>query len=321
MSFSPCYVWPNEHFPFRLYFKNKKLTILIIDGIVHNYNWLQKWKEKITSNFYFFVICGWNMSKFHAYHYDEMFNYLNLDKENFFFLFNSEQERNDVVARGFFGEIINQNCWIDEKNYFIKENNYKKYDAILIARKAAFKRHYLASKVSNLALVCEGYNYKNDVDYEMPKSIYKSEGQLNTQEVCEKINESHCGLALSAEEGACYSSSECLLCGVPMVSTKSLGGRDLWYNEYNSIICESDSEEEIVDAVQFFKNNQRDPFRIRNEHIDMAKKQRILFINQLQYIFNKNNIDIDAKNYFRMNYINKMTKSQKPNFEEIFNYE
>jgi glycosyltransferase involved in cell wall biosynthesis len=320
MSFKPCYVWPNEYFPFRLYFKNKKLTILIIDGIVHNFNWLNEWKNKIDDSFYFFVIAGWYMSEWHAFHYDQMFDYLNLEKDNFFFLFNSEEERKNLTNKGFVGDIINQNCWIDEKKYNINPSISKKYDALLIARKTAFKRHYLACKVRNLALISSGYNDANNVQYDMPKFKYESDHKLNYIEICEKINESYCGLALSAEEGACYSSSECLLCGTPMVSTKSLGGRDLWYDEYNSIVCDSDTAEDVAEAVLFFKNNQRDPQKIRNKHIEQANKQRQKFIDQLDFVFKKYNVDIDAKYYFKMNYIDKMIKIQKPNFSTVFNY-
>lgn len=321
MPFEPCYVWPNEYFPFRMYFKNKKLTILLIDGVVHNFNWLNQWKHKIDDRFYFFVITGWYMSEYHAFHYDQMFEFLNLKKDNFFFLFNSEEEKNNLTNRGFIGDIINQNCWIDEKKYNINQNVTKKYDAILVARQAAFKRHYLACKVQNLAMISNGYNDLNDIQYEMPKAKYKSNQELTHHEVCEKINESYCGLALSAEEGACYSSSEYLLSGVPVVSTKSKGGRDLWYDNYNSIICESDTAEDVLDAVNYFKNNQRDPHRIRDAHIDKAKKQKQKFIDQLSIVFKRYQIDIDAKSYFKMNYIDKMTKIQKPDFAKVFDYE
>ena len=43
-------------------------------------------------------------------------------------------------------------------------------------------------------------------------------------------------------EGANYSSSEYLLCGLPVVSTESSGGRDYWFDDYNSIICKPNED-------------------------------------------------------------------------------
>ena len=112
---------------------------------------------------------------------------------------------------------------------------------------------------------------------------------------------------LSAMEGACFSSSEYLLCGVPVVSTKSLGGRDFWYNDYNSIICDDD-EDSIAKGVEFFKNNPRDGERIRKDHIFLAQEQREKFITTLQLVFNRYNLQIDAKEYFKKTYFHKMRK-------------
>ena len=46
------------------------------------------------------------------------------------------------------------------------------------------------------------------------------------------------GGVFSEEEGACWASSEYLLCGLPVVSTHSRGGRDVWYSGHNSLIVE-----------------------------------------------------------------------------------
>jgi hypothetical protein len=318
MKFEPCYVWPNEYFPFRVFFKNEKLTIFIIEGIVHNFNWLNKYKNFINEKHFFFVSCPWYMSEFHAHHYNEMFQFLNLNKDNFFFLFNSNQEENFLKNKGFFGEIINQNCWINENLYKVCDNITKKYNAVLIACKVAYKRHYLANKIKKLAIINEGWGDEKQLNYKIPECDYQNKDNLNIEEVVLKINESYCGLFLSAEDGACGSSSECLLCGIPVVSTQSVGGRDLWYNEYNSYVCESDEEEDVWEGVEYFLRNNRDPNKIRNDHITLAKEQRKKFVNCLQKVFEDHQIDFDAKTYLNLNYFNKMLKSQKPNFNEIF---
>ena len=45
------------------------------------------------------------------------------------------------------------------------------------------------------------------------------------------MNRSVCGLALSRREGAMFACTEYLLCGLPIVSTLSVGGRDFFFED------------------------------------------------------------------------------------------
>ena len=126
-------------------------------------------------------------------------------------------------------------------------------------------------------------------------------------------------MILSAEEGACFASSEYLLCGIPVVSTPEKGGRSVWYDEYNSITCEP-TEDAVRDAVQFFVKNPRDPKIIRARHITKSKYYRAKFLCKLAELFDKHNVtDVDSFKYFNDNHLHKLRKSYKPNFEKIFN--
>lgn len=315
-EFKPMYVWPNKAFPFREYFTSDKLKIFIIENIVHNYEWLNAYKDKITDKHFFFVLLGWNHTESFWKQTKQIFSLLNLNIQNFYFLCNSVNELNLMKNVGLCGDLINQNAWLDESLYSIKQTE-KMFDAIYTARKAKFKRHYLANKVNNLALIAGGSRHGNNEEIILPAHKFNNEKQLTLEEVTEKINQSKVGLCLSKEEGACFSSSEYLLCGIPVVSTKSEGGRDFWYDDFNSIICE-DNEESVAEAVNFFLNNKRDPEIIRSNHIALAKQQRAKFIKVLQQVFYKYNIDINAFIYFRDNYTNKMRKSYTPEMEKIF---
>lgn len=318
-SYKSPYVWPNDYFPFRHYYNSNNLDVFIIENIMHNYIWLKENKDKITNKHFFFVICGWFHDDWFAKVYSEIFEILKLDRNNFFFLFNSDSEKETLKKYGFIGELINHNCWLDE-SVIPCARKEKLYDAILISRMSKFKRHYLANKIENLALICSGANHKKvDTEYHMPSAIFNPEKALIQKEVFDAINKSKCGLMLSELEGACWSSSEYLLCGVPVVSTKSVGGRDFWYNDYNSIVCEPD-EDEILNAVNFFVDNPKDPDKIRQDHINLSIKQRQLFVEILQNVFNKYSIKEDASLYFKQNFFHKMRKSIRPNFNEIFKY-
>jgi glycosyltransferase involved in cell wall biosynthesis len=87
-------------------------------------------------------------------------------------------------------------------------------------------------------------------------------GRLSPPEVAKVLNQSHCGLALSAEEGAMFAATEYLLCGLPVVTTPARGGRFVWFDEYNHI-CVEPKAEAVRDAVEQVKAEPRDPHRIR----------------------------------------------------------
>lgn len=317
ITFKRPYTWPNPHFPFRIYLDDPRCRIFIIENIQHNWDWLSVYYRNFRENDFFFVYCGWFHSPQFAEEAARVFKTLGLRKSKFFFLFNSPEEERNCKSHGFIGEVINHNAWLDETSTMhILPETSKFYDAIYVARRSKFKRHMLASKVPRLALVA-GNNHGNDVE-PVPPFSYINDLPLSPDEVCIKMNQAYCGLILSEIEGACFSSSEYLLCGIPVVSTQSKGGRDVWYNDYNSIVCEADPEA-VASAVQELKQNPRDPNRIRQDHISMARVYREKFIYQLSVVFEEFNLkDINPSVYFNENFIHKMRKSIKPDFESIF---
>lgn len=315
-EFKPMYTWPSKAFPFREYFTSDKLKIFIIENIVHNYEWLNAYKDKITDKHFFFVLLGWNHNEFFWKQTKQILDLLKLNIQNFYFLCNSTTELNLMSKFGLNGDLINQNSWLDENLYSIKPVK-KHFKAIYIARRATFKRHHLANKVEDLALIAGGRRHGNKEDIILPPHVYNNESPLNADQVVEKINQSNCGLCLSKEEGASFCSSEYLLCGIPVVSTKSQGGRDYWYDDYNSIIC-NDTEEDIANAVNFFSNNKRDPEIIRSNHIQLSAKQRTEFAKVLQQVFFKYDMNVNSFKYFKDNFMNKMRESCTPAFDKFF---
>ncbi|MFZ1029717.1 MAG: glycosyltransferase [Limnoraphis robusta] len=277
---------------------------------------MSEWHEHFRKTDFFLVYCGWYQSPSFANEAETIFSLLNLDKTKFFFLYNCPLEMQNFSAKGFQGDVINQNAWIDENLVMRPLNLNKIYDAIYVGRRSAFKRHMLASQVSRLALVA-GSNHGNAIS-KIPSHDYLNNQPLSPEEVCEKINQAYCGLILSEVEGTCFASSEYLLCGVPVVSTPSKGGRDVWYNEYNSIVCEP-TPDAVALAVEEFVQYPRNPQRIRQMHINQAQTYRAKFINVLADIFNRFGVvDVDPVNYFKANFYHKLRKSYKPDFQAIF---
>ncbi len=145
----------------------------------------------------------------------------------------------------------------------------KQFDAVFNARPNAFKRHYLTQLIESKLFIA--YEWKvTDVDLEAygPTKIYMN---VKGSEVGLALNEARVGLMLSEEEGACYASTEYLLCGLPVVSTASRGGRDEYYNEGNSIICEASAESVQASTRKAVESLARDimvPGKIRSDCID-----------------------------------------------------
>ncbi|NEQ35830.1 MAG: tetratricopeptide repeat protein [Okeania sp. SIO3I5] len=311
-DFKPSYTWPNPTFPFRLYYDGAKCRIFIIENIQHNWKWMAECHERFRKTDFFFVMTGWYQSPTFADEAEAIFSVLKLDKKQFFFMYNSPQEMENFAKKGFQGDVINQNAWLDEKAIAQHLDKEKIYDGIYVDFNKKSKRPQLADRVYPLALVTKSNHGKAFAD--TPPYKFLNEQQLSPTEMWEKINQSHCGLVLSAEEGACQTSSEYLLCGIPVVSTSSLGGRDVWYNEHNSIICEA-TPEAVASAVEKFVKNPPDAQRIRQQHIEQAKEYREKFIQVVADVFKQFGvIDVEASSYFQKNFYNKMRKNENIKF-------
>ena len=133
----------------------------------------------------------------------------------------------------------------------------------------------MASKIKKLALAAGDKLYGSEAAI-IPSSLNDPYVFLTKKEISVFCGQSNCGLILSAEEGACRVSSEYLMSGIPVVSTESLGGRDVWYNSDNSIICE-DSEDSVKKAVEEASSRDWDREKIRSNHIKQAAVYRNLF--------------------------------------------
>jgi len=303
------YTWP-DYMPFRPFLIHDKCRIFFIANICHNYNWLKTCTNYIRENDYFVVESGWYVNRQFAELADDIFSHLKLDKNKFILLCNDYKELKNYREYGFSNSILfNNNAWLDYNLYSIMNLNVL-YRAILIGRADPLKRLYLASKVDQLALITGGFKCQEE-EVKLPPHINKNDRRLTFQEITEYINQSRCGLCLSAAEGACYVSSEYLLCGVPVVSTVSLGGRDIWYDEENCIICR-DNEIAVKEAVELVIRKKINHTKIRNRHIELSIFFRDIFISKFQEILNVQNIrDIDARRYINNNYINKMSYDAK----------
>jgi glycosyltransferase involved in cell wall biosynthesis len=170
------------------------------------------------------------------------------------------------------GALVSQNIYIGE-SVFKPEVAGKTYDAIYVAQLKPFKRLPLAREVRRLFVACGG-----DLPGFCPELSHAEYNvdRLERGPLSAIMNASFCSLALSAEEGQMLASFESLLCGIPMVSTPSRGGRDEFFDADNAIIVPPESGA-VAAAVGHWKAHVPDPEAIRARTIERLADHRRRF--------------------------------------------
>jgi hypothetical protein len=171
------------------------------------------------------------------------------------------------------GAHFNQNFYINEYLYEILDQP-KLYDAIYTAQLNESKRLWLAKNVERLMVA----SYGGDLHTFCPELKHAdfNKSFLPRTELAKKYNQSYVGLILSAVEGANLASSEYLLCGIPVISTPSKGGRDEFFTPENSIIV-SPEPKAVAEAVQTFKHIAPDPQKIRQQTLKKMNDLRLAY--------------------------------------------
>ncbi|MCE8009861.1 glycosyltransferase [Aestuariivita sp.] len=130
----------------------------------------------------------------------------------------------------------------------------RRYDAVYIAQNHAGKRIDLACKIDTVCLISRGFS---SVDAEAKAALFRTLycpnitiGDLVAEQVAEFLNASGVGLILSEREGQNRATIEYLLCGLPVVTTANVGGRDRFLVPANSIYTLPDPQT-IADAVSY----------------------------------------------------------------------
>jgi glycosyltransferase involved in cell wall biosynthesis len=163
----------------------------------------------------------------------------------------------------------------------------KKFDAVCNSKPKSFKRHALSSLVENKIFItygAPGTFESSSLRSFNPLEIFTN---IPAKDVAALLNKSMVGLILSEEEGACYASTEYLLCGLPVVSTKSRGGRDEYYTEENSVVVDPKAEA-VRDAVALLcarlRNGELSPARIREGAVRKTTEFRENFLLNLRHL-------------------------------------
>ncbi len=174
------------------------------------------------------------------------------------------------------------------------------FDAIYNAQLALWKRHELSVEIRNCAFLC----YR---DPSAPGSAAMQEAilsrhavipghvfvnafgedelpvQLSRSEVNWHLNRAGIGLCLSEKEGAMFASTEYLLSGLPIVTTPSVGGRDV-YHDAEYCWTASPDPRSVADAVYALKAKGISSIYIRERTLRRLEADRERFLALLDAI-------------------------------------
>ncbi len=302
--------------PARLLLSSPQMHVWILEGLSHSARFFvtRDFKESHARSALYFVAIPW----FHdSNYYRRSISFIcdlapSIDPGQIIVLANSPAEVEFAKSAGMSSSFLcHQNAWLDWNLFSIDESAEKKYDLVLNTRPESWKRPFLANKVQRLAII-KGNNYRKDDYYDLNQlnPVFINTQRISPAKVCQVLNQSCAGGIFSALEGGCYSSSEYLLCGIPVISTPSQGGRDVWYNDSNSIVLRNISSEDVVEAVDQIKAGLSlgayTSAAIRRQHIDLQAFFRNCWIQFVKDQCDLHHVTLDVDAWFSSIYQNKM---------------
>jgi glycosyltransferase involved in cell wall biosynthesis len=214
-------------------------------------------------------------------------------------------------------ELFSQNSLLDERVYKIEPDVAKEFNAIYDGQLIRFKRHHLAYQVESLALISYKYDMNYDPSYgrkvvsDLSKATWINNPidpnyrKLSDAEVAREYNRARVGLCLSAEEGSMYASTQYLLCGLPIVTTKSRGGRDLMFNPKDCIYVE-DTAESVALGVKEAISRNLNPAEVRARVLEKMTQHRARLIEIVQEYLDKRSSNVKFAEVFHRHFANKL---------------
>jgi hypothetical protein len=199
----------------------------------------------------------------------------------------------------------NHNAFLNEHVFDIIENVPKQHDLVVDSAFHVYKNVEKANRVKDTLHI--GYvkpdmsshvvipTYGKLANFANANGKYK---RLTKPQINAHYNESRIAGIFSLLEGACFASSQYLLAGLPVISTRSQGGRDIWYNEFNCIMCEND-EDSIHNAhqtaMQRLESGEFNSRQIRELHLQQMDEHRNRLIEYIKHtVLCNEEIDADA---------------------------
>ncbi len=214
------------------------------------------------------------------------------------FMCNTAAEAEHLRRGGLTAHLLNKNFTVSDTIFRPLPDAKIEFDAIYNARLDPRKRHALAARIERVALVSyvsgpETPQAQRDMlagllaRRRAPTLINPTEDglpvRLPAKEVNAALNRAAVGLCLSAKEGSNYASVEYMLAGLPVVSTPSRGGREIFFDHEYCTICDPNpaAVREAVKEMQA-RNIPRDHIRARTlAKIEPERRRFLSLIDDL----------------------------------------
>ena len=247
-------------------------------------------------------------------------------KHRYLHLCNTPRQLDLFQDAGLPSIFFNNSAAIDERIFCVREGTEKAFDAVYDARLLRYKRHDLATGVPRLALLYARHAHLEDPQYAAqlqdrfrdahwfnhePDGSYRT---LTPDEVARGYNRCRVGLCLSAVEGVMNASIQYLLCGLPVVSTPSAGGRDLFYDEATALMVDDDPGE-VRRGVAQMVAGPCDPRQVRAATVAKVQPHRDRLLAAMQNAYDEQGVDRRAVEDWPVFFKNKLRSGNQSHTE------
>lgn len=201
------------------------------------------------------------------------------------------------AERGMDGFFCSKNCFQDERIFRPLPGVPKRFDAVYDARLMPLKRHELAEAIPSIAFIyyphpADDPAYGDRLRRRFGSAHYFNHGPdgsyryLLPAEVNLALNQCRVGLCLSPDEGAMLAAVQYLLCGLPVVTTESRGGRDVWFEDAFVRVVPPDPEA-VHSAVTELMHQSIPAEAIRKATVERLHRHRRAFVDQVQRVYDR----------------------------------
>lgn len=191
--------------------------------------------------------------------------------------------------------VCTASIFLDETIFDIQAGRVAEFDAIYNGQLVPFKRHELCVGVKSLALIYHRhsdplpYDHAAKVREWLPHATFVNERDgpfhsLAPHEVASWLNRARVGLILSAQEGQNRATAEYLLCGLPVVTTPNIGGRNRVLHPSYAVEVQPDPEA-VAKGVTDLIARQLDPYMIRRAVLERLEADRSRLLKIIAAIF------------------------------------
>jgi hypothetical protein len=213
-----------------------------------------------------------------------------LPKERTIFMCSTHKEKERLKWAGFKTRWCHQNLFCNEDELNCSPSSERTFDAVYTAVLSPYKRHHLLTGITNLRLITGSTAMLDELPKMGLANVTVNDRYLTKREIADILSQCKCGLALSEEEGGMLASTEYLLSGLPVVSTPSIGGRDIYYNSSNHILCEP-TVDAVTRAVEMASQQDWDHAGIRAQAIEKSREFRFRLAECVREVAGKSPFD------------------------------